>query len=166
MRIFFALSFFLFTSCSWFNKEPAAPPVNVTAAPEAKANDTENVCMSAFQKTISELDNSGNFQALYDFYKNHSNCMDGAYAQGIEGAISLSLDVFWKNLPDLKKLFDADKDFKSFFFTSMGCYVSATEKQLANVVVKAQNECPATLKDLCGEIKSKAEKEIAYAKTQ
>ncbi len=142
-----------------------APPVQV-ATPVEKTNDTENVCMNAFQKTISELDTNGNFQALYDFYKNHSNCMDGAYSQGIEGAISLSLDVFWKRLPDLAKLFDADKEFKSFFFKSMGCYVSATEKQLANVVVKAQKECPAALKDLCEELKTKAEKEIAYAKTQ
>lgn len=166
MRIFLALSFFLATSCSWFNKETVAPPVNVTTTPVIKASNTENVCMGAFEKTVSELDTNGNFQALYEFYKNHSNCMDGAYSQGIEGAISLSLDVFWKNLPDLKKLFDADKEFKTFFFTSMGCYVSATEKQLANVIVKAQNDCPPTFKDLCGELKSKAEKDIAYAKSQ
>jgi hypothetical protein len=166
MRIFLVLSLCFATSCSWFNKEPIAPQAKVTTAPAVKANDTESVCMNAFEKTISELDSNGNFQALHEFYKNHSNCMDGAYAQGIEGGISTALDAFWKNLPDLAKLFDADKEFKNFFFKSIGCYVSATEKQLANVVVKAQNECPATLKDLCGEIKSKAEKEIAYAKSQ
>jgi hypothetical protein len=166
MRFFLVLSILLIASCSWFNKEPLAPQANVTTAPAVKANDTESVCMDAFEKTISDLNSNGNFQALYDFYKNHSNCMDGAYSQGIEGAISLNLDVFWKNLDSLKKLFDADKEFKNFFFASMGCYVSATEKHLANVIVKTQNECPSSLKDLCGELKAKAEKEIAYAKSQ
>jgi hypothetical protein len=162
--------FFIFLlsvmSCSWLNKKPLSQTVESTVPLPAKTETSETICTEAFQKTMSELNSKGSFQALFDFYKNNGKCMDAGYSEGIEAAISNTLDTHWKNLPELKKLFDTDQTFKKFFFDSMGCYVSGTEKSLQGVVFRAQNDCPQELTDLCLELKNEAEKELAYSKSQ
>lgn len=172
MRITFILSMIFIANCSWFSKtsvNESTKQDTIVASMNTKSisQDTAfDICEKAFQEKIGSLNSSASFKPLFEFYKHHSNCLDGAYSQGIEGAISESLDNKWSNLAELNELFSSDSEFKSFFFKSIGCYVSATEKQLEAVIKKSKTSCPTNLKPLCAEIKTASEKALAYSRSQ
>ncbi len=172
MKIFFILVIIFVTNCSWFarrdsqdskNQESVVATFNTV---DLSKRVTVDPCAKAFEETLTQLNSGTSFKPLFDFYKNHSSCMDGAYSQGIEGAISESLESKWTQLPELNDPFTTDTKFKSFFFENIGSYVSATEKQLEAALNKSKTSCPNNLKPLCSEIKAAAEKALAHSKSQ
>lgn len=140
--------------------------LNVTTSIAPDMSESDKACSTAFESTIENLNAGQSFKPLFDFYKNNANCMDGAYSQGIEGAISKALDQNWDNLKELDGLFSQDSKFKVFLYENIGCYVSATESHLEAVSKKAKESCPSELKKLCSEILAASEKALGYAKAQ
>jgi hypothetical protein len=129
--------------------------------------ETLNVeCRISFEKTIEKLNKNNSFKPLFDFYNSNQHCMDGAYSQGIEGAISKSLDEKWGVISELKSFFEKSPTFESFFFENIGCYVSATETHLEAVVEKSLNSCPGDLNSLCSKILNASKKAIEYSNSQ
>ena len=172
MRIVLILFTVMLTNCSWFSSQSVTESgksgsVDAISNKESVSKTTtQDNCSKAFEETIGNLNSGKSFKPLFAFYKNHSNCMDAGYSEGIEGAISEQLDVKWSKLNELDELFVGDPGFKLFIFQNIGCYVSGTEKNLEAVIQKTKMSCPKNLNLLCSEIKIAAEKAITYSQAQ
>jgi hypothetical protein len=95
-----------------------------------------------------ETDNLKNWNSVYRFYKQFSQCDDGSIAEGVSEAIAKLLANKWSSFDEFAKLANNDKEFEKFVLRHVDETIDWGHDAPA-IRRNALTHCPNDSKGLC-----------------
>jgi hypothetical protein len=103
-------------------------------------------------KAEEETDKLQTWGALYQSYRRHADCDDGAVAEGYDEVVARLLRDHWDTLPQFAVLFEKDQRFKAFVLRHVSL-TSLDTNDLKKVGTNAVEHCPIGQDNLCKDLR-------------
>ncbi|MFY9742785.1 MAG: hypothetical protein WAK21_12330 [Candidatus Sulfotelmatobacter sp.] len=108
----------------------------------------ENSCdQKRAARAETEADDLKSWGSVQRFYKQFSDCDDGAIAEGVSDSVAKLLARKWNSVGDLVRFGSKDKAFESFVVRHLDETIS--ESDASRIHQNAQSRCPSNAARLC-----------------
>ena len=93
------------------------------------------------------LDSLSDWRHVYESFKRHGHCDDGAIAEGYSEAVARLLAGHWDDLPLLLRYTRQDPNFERFILHHIDETISLSDAKIIHE--RAETKCPAHARQLC-----------------